>query len=94
MKAKVKETGEIIEVHSLYPVTYSRLDCNGQIREEYDFDELEFEPGPTMVSLEKICEYLHDKLYTRVNGAEHYVASKDKIVLTEFVRNLREAFGG
>lgn len=94
MKAKVKETGEIIDVCCLYPVTYSRLDCNGKIREEFDFDELEFEPGPTMVSLEKICEYLHDKLYTKVNGAEHYVASKDRIVLTEFVRNLREAFGG
>lgn len=94
MKAKVKDTGEIIEVHSLYPVTYSRLDCNGKIREEYDFDELEFEPGPTMVSLDKICEYLHDKLYTRTNGAEHYVASKDKIILDKFIQDLREIFEG
>lgn len=94
MKAKVKETGEIIEVYSLYPVTYSRLDCNGKIREEYDFDELEFEPGPTMVSLDKICEYLNDKFYTRVNGAEHYVASKDKIALNEFIKDLRETFEG
>ena len=92
MKAKVKDTGEIIEVYSLYPVTYSRLDCNGKIREEYDFDELEFEPDPTMVSLDKICEYLNDKLYTRVNGAEHYVASKDKIILDEFIQDLRETF--
>jgi len=94
MKAKVKDTGEIIDVYSLYPVTYSRLDCNGKIREEYDFDELEFEPGPTMVSLDKICEYLNDKLYTRVNGAEHYVASKDKIALNEFINDLRETFEG
>ena len=94
MKAKVKDTGEIIEVYSLYPVTYSRLDCNGKIREEYDFDELEFEPGPTMVSLDKICKYLYDKLYTRVNGAEHYVESKDKIGINEFIQNLREAFEG
>ena len=93
MKAKVKETGEIIEVYSLYPVTYSRLDCNGKIREEYDFDELEFEPGPKMVSLDKVCEYLYDKLYTRANGAEHYVASKEKITQTEFVENLRKEFG-
>lgn len=94
MKAKVKDTGEIIDVYSLYPVTYSRLDCNGKIREEYDFDELEFEPGQTMVPLDKICEYLNDKLYTRVNGAEHYVASKDKIALNEFINDLRETFEG
>lgn len=42
MKARVKETGEIIEVQSLYSVTYSRLDCNGKIAEEYDEDELDF----------------------------------------------------
>lgn len=42
MKARVIETGEIIDVVSLYPVTYSRLDCNGKIAEEYDEDELEF----------------------------------------------------
>ena len=41
MKARVKETGEIIEVKSLYSVTYSRLDCNGKIVEEYDDDEIE-----------------------------------------------------
>jgi len=41
MKARVKETGEIIEVKSLYSVTYSRLDCNGKIAEEYDDDEIE-----------------------------------------------------
>lgn len=42
MKARVKETGDIIEVQSLYSVTYSRLDCNGKIVEEYDEDELDF----------------------------------------------------
>ena len=42
MKARVIETGEIIDVVSLYSVTYSRLDCNGKIFEEYDEDELEF----------------------------------------------------
>ena len=42
MKARVIETGEIIDVVSLYSVTYSRLDCNGKIAEEYDEDELEF----------------------------------------------------
>lgn len=61
MKARVIETGEIIEVQSLYPVTYSRLDCNGKIIEEYDEDELEFIPNPNrpkMVSLDKVCEFL------------------------------------
>lgn len=43
MKAIVKETGEIIEVKSLYSVTYSRLDCNEKIVEEYDEDELDFD---------------------------------------------------
>lgn len=42
MKARVIETGEIIDVVSLYSVIYSRLDCNGKIVEEYDEDELEF----------------------------------------------------
>ncbi len=42
MKAKVIETGEIIDVKCLCCVTYSRLDCNGKIIEEYDEDELDF----------------------------------------------------
>ena len=41
MKAKVIETGEIIDVKFLRPVIYSRLDCNGKIIEEYNEDELE-----------------------------------------------------
>ncbi len=43
MKAKVKETGEIIDVKCLSYITYSRLDCNGKIIEEYDEDELDFD---------------------------------------------------
>ena len=43
MKAKVKETGEIIDVKCLCSITYSRLDCNGKIIEEYDEDELDFD---------------------------------------------------
>ena len=42
MKAKVIETGEIIDVQCLYPTIYSRLDGNGKIIEEYNDDELEF----------------------------------------------------
>ena len=62
MKAKVIETGEIIDVKCLYSTTYSRLDCNGKIFEEYDADELEFEPGPKMVSLDKICEWIKEHI--------------------------------
>ena len=62
MRAKVKETGEIIEVRSLYPLTYSRLDCNGQIREEYDEDELELLNQPVMVSIDAVAKWLNDNL--------------------------------
>ena len=81
MKAKVIETGEIIEVKSLYPVTYSRLDCNGKVIEEYDEDELEFIPNPNrpkMVSLDKVCKYLYRKLE---NG---------KVLSSQLIDNLRE----
>ena len=82
MKAKVIETGEIINVQCLYPTTYSRLDCNGKIIEEYDEDELEFEPKPKMVSLDKICEYLLPCLEADLG---YYAAS-------DFINNLRKEF--
>lgn len=57
MKAKVIETGEIIDVKCLYSTTYSRLDCNGKIFEEYDEDELEFlKPNATDI----IAKYVFD----------------------------------
>jgi len=65
MKAKVIETGEIIEVKSLYSPIYSRLDCNGKIISEYDEDELKFLSNPDkpkMVSLDKICEWLKEHI--------------------------------
>lgn len=82
MKAKVIETGEIINVQCLYSTTYSRLDCNGKIIEEYDEDELEFEPKPKMVSLDKICEYLLPRLEADLG----YYAAGD------FINNLRKEF--
>lgn len=60
MKAKVIETGEIIDVKCLRPVIYSRL-SGGKIIEEYDEDELEFlnvSNKPKMISLDKACEWL------------------------------------
>ena len=65
MKARVKETGEIIEVQSLYSVTYSRLDANHKIIEEYDEDELELlpiEPKKKMVSLDEVCDFWEPRL--------------------------------
>lgn len=93
MKAKVIETGEIIDVKCLRPVIYSRL-SGGKIIEEYNEDELEFlneSNKPKMISLDKACEWLYNALYTRANGALHYVASKEKITHTEFVAKFRKA---
>jgi hypothetical protein len=79
MKAKVIETGEIIEVVSLYSPIYSRLDCNGKIVSEYDEDELEFisnSDKPKMVSLDKICEWIknnaHKYIYFDEGNTEWY----------------------
>ena len=84
MKARVIETGEIIEVKSLYSPIYSRLDCNGKIIEEYDEDELEFPPSPKMVSLDKICEWVK----------EHYLEypNEDLSDTKKFISDLRKEF--
>jgi len=82
MKAKVIETGEIINVQCLYPTVYSRLDGNGKIAEEYYEDELEFPPRPKMVKLEKIIEYLTPRLEADLG----YYAAGD------FINNLRKEF--
>ena len=42
----------------------------------------------------RACEFLYDELYTRANGAEHYVASKEKITQTEFVDKFRKHMEG
>lgn len=79
MKARVIETGEIIEVKSLYSPIYSRLDYNGKIIEEYNEDELEFIPNPNrpkMVSLDKVCEWIknnaHKYIYFDEGNTEWY----------------------
>ena len=67
MKVKVKETGEIIDVKRLYPVTYSRLDCNNKIAEEYYEDELEFiQPEKRKVLLDDVYEWMSDNLWEYV----------------------------
>ena len=72
MKAKVIETGKEINVGYYTCPTYAVYDCNGQLKEIYDEDELEFEPRPKMVSLEKACEWLKENAdcYTWYNEME------------------------
>ena len=79
MKAKVIETGEIIDVKCLYSPIYSRLDCNGKIVSEYDADELELISNSNkskMVSLDKVCEWIknnaHKYIYFDEGNTEWY----------------------
>ena len=91
MKARVIETREIIEVKSLYPVTYSRLDCNGKIIEEYDEDELEFIPNPNrpkMVPLDKVCEFLKTYRQDTYDGTGYIPG----IINDKTIEDLRKQF--
>ena len=69
MKAKVIETGEIINVCCLYPTTYSRLDCNGKIVEEYDEDEIELllTPKAKTVKLDDAVEWIKNNIKKYIN---------------------------
>lgn len=58
MKAKVIETGEIVNVLP-YPTIYQEKGQGPDRREWYE-DDLEFEPGPKRVSLDKVCEWIKD----------------------------------
>ena len=57
MKAKVKETGEIIDVKCLCSIAYSRLDYNGKIIEEYDEEELDFDFDKDPLDVKTIYEF-------------------------------------
>lgn len=81
MKAKVIETGEIVEVN-LYCYTYYKEKGQGYDRRGWHEDELEFEPGPKMVSLDKVCEYLTPRLEADLG---YYAAS-------DFINDLRKNF--
>lgn len=65
MKARVIETGEIVEVKRLYPTIYSRLDKNNKISEEYYDDEIELIDKPKMISLEKACKWLEENFINK-----------------------------
>lgn len=63
MKARVIETGEIIDVKRLYPTIYSRLDMNHRIVEEYNDDEIELIDKPKTVSIERACKWLERNVW-------------------------------
>jgi len=81
MKAKVIETGETVEVN-LYSSAYYKEKGQGYDRRGWYEDELEFEPCPKMVSLDKVCEYLIPRLETDLG----YYAAGD------FINDLRKNF--
>ena len=70
MKAKVKETGEIVEVN-LYSDPYYKEKGQGYDRRGWYGDELEFEPGPKIVSLDKVCKFIRDNLECNVDFDEY-----------------------
>ena len=67
MKARVIETRELVNVLP-YPTIYQEKGQGPDRREWYE-DELEFEPGPKMVSLDKVCEYLKTLKFQAYPGA-------------------------
>lgn len=75
MKAKVIETGEIVEVN-LYCDPYYKEKGQGYDRRGWYEDELEFEPGPKMVALDKVCEWIknnaHKYIYFDEGNTEWY----------------------
>lgn len=75
MKARVIETGEIIDVKRLYPTIYSRLDMNHRIVEEYNDDEIELIDKPKMVSIERACKWLEKNVWS-MTGVDYSVLTE------------------
>ena len=82
MKAKVIETGEIVEVN-LYCDPYYKEKGQGYDRRGWEEYELEFEPGPKMVSLDKVCEWVENNMYIYTEN--------DKLTKA-FINDLRKEF--
>ena len=81
MKAKVIETGEIVNV-TPYPTWYKE-DGQGPDRREWDEDELDFSINskPKEVNLEKELKILDNTLFdldgVAIAGATHYLTVED-----------------
>lgn len=85
MKAKVIETGEIVNV-TPYPTIYQEKGQGPDRREWYE-DDLEFEPGPKMVSLDKVCEYLKGLTYQEYPGGP-----MERMISDELIEGLKKEF--
>lgn len=88
MKAKVIETGEIVNV-TPYPTWYKE-NGQGPDRREWDEDELEFIPNPNrpkMVSLDKVCDYLKGLTYQEYPGGPI-----ERMISDEHIEGLRKEF--
>lgn len=98
MKAKVIETGEIVNVLP-YPTIYQEKGQGPDRREWYE-DDLEFEPVTKRVSLDKVCNFLIDNLtcsvdvdeYGNVTLNESYWHSKKHDTISELIEGLRKEF--
>jgi len=91
MKARVIETGEIVEVKRLYPTVYSRLDKNGKIAEEYYDDEIELIDKPKKVSIDKVCEWLIENMHDYFDGNSEFAVAIDFITCDKFVEKFKKA---
>ena len=91
MKARVIETGEIVEVKRLYPTIYSRLDENHRIAEEYCDDEIELIDKPKMVSIQKVCEWLIENMDNYYDGDSEFAIASGFIKRDEFIENFIKA---
>lgn len=86
MKAKVIETGEIIDVKCLRSIIYSRLDGNGKIFEEYYDCELEFIDDSNPLDSKKIFNFDREK--------NNYIPSNYKPKSDGYYITIRCGLGG
>ena len=88
MKARVIETGEIVNV-TPYPTWYKENGQGPDIR-EWDEDELEFirnTNNPKMVSLDKVCDYLKSFTYQEYPGGPI-----ERMIDDDIIKQLRKEF--
>ena len=98
MKAKVIETGEIVNVLP-YPTVYQEKG-QGPDRREWDEDDLEFEPSPKRVLLDDVCDFLIGNLKCAPDYDEYGHGIEDESIwcsekydtIIEFVEGLRKKF--
>lgn len=86
MKAKVIETGEIVNV-TPYPTWYKE-NGQGPDRREWDEDELEFiiNPNrPKMVSMDEVCNYLKSLTYQEYPGGPI-----ERMISDEYIEEFRK----